>query len=95
MRLANAGPHDALVTVAGTDDLGLSPGAAVPAGAAAELESGNAAAIIGGALGDGAGAWRLSIAADAGTVSAMSLLPGPMGALSNLSGAERAPEPGM
>ena len=95
LRLANAGTADALVTVAGTDDLGA-PSASVvwvtvPAGTAVELpasalESGESTAIVSGALGDGAGAWRLSIGSDAATVSAMSLLPGPMGSLADLSG---------
>ena len=98
LRLANAGTADALVTVAGTDDLGAPSASAVwvavPAGTAVELpasalESGDAPAIVSGALGDGAGAWRLSIGSDAETVSAMSLLPGPMGSLADLSGPAR------
>ena len=95
LRLANAGTTDALVTVAGTDDLGAPSASAVwvavPAGTAVELtasalESGEAAAIVSGALGDGAGVWRLDIGSDTETVSAMSLLPGPMGSLTDLSG---------
>ena len=95
LRLANAGTTDALVTVAGTDDLGARSASAVwvevPAGTAVELtasalESGEAAAIVSGALGDGAGVWRLVIGSDTETVSAMSLLPGPMGSLADLSG---------
>ena len=98
LRLANAGTTDALVTVAGTDDLGAPSASAVwvavPAGTAVELtasalESGDAPAIVSGALGDGAGVWRLSIGSDAETVSAMSLLPGPMGSLADLSGPAR------
>ena len=95
LRLANPGTTDALVTVAGTDDLGAPSASAVwvavPAGTAVELtasalESGEAPAIVSGALGDGAGVWRLDIGSDTETVSAMSLLPGPMGSLADLSG---------
>ena len=95
LRLANAGTADAMVTVAGTDDLGAPSASAVrvavPAGTAVELpasalESGKSAAIVSGALGDGAGVWRLSIGSDAEAISAMSLLPGPMGSLADLSG---------
>ena len=61
----------------------------MPAGAAveltaAELESGDSEAIASGALGDGAGKWRLRVASE-GDLAVMGLLRSPMGHLSNLS----------
>ena len=96
LRLANPGPEPAAVTVAGVDDLGARSGlpvrVVVPAGGtveltAAELESGDAEAIVSGALGDGTGGWRLTLDADA-EVAAASLLAGPGGHLADVSGAD-------
>ena len=72
LRLVNPGAREATAIVAGTDDLGRSPGSevriVVGAGASrtlssAELESGGPQSE--GALGDGAGMWRLSVESDA------------------------------
>ena len=91
LRLVNPGPEAAAVTLTGRDDRGASPGRPVeltiPAGAArtytaAQLEDG--APDLTGALGDGAGKWRLAIASDR-PISAMSLLTSPTGHLTNLS----------
>ena len=93
LRLVNVGSEDAGVTITGVDDAGISPGSAVvvtvPARAsrtilAADLESGGEG--LTGALGDGAGKWRLRVDAD-GTVIAMNLMMNPTGHLTNLSGA--------
>ena len=90
LRLVNAGAEDAEVSVTGVDDQGRSPGGTVSLrvapGAArtltsAELEAGEG---ITGALGDGAGKWRLVVASPA-LVYAMSLLESPSGHLTNLS----------
>ena len=91
LRLINDGEGDAEVTVTGADDAG-GPGAApvsltLPGGtarvlSAQELERG--APGLTGALGDGRGKWRLSVAADR-PVQAMSLLESPTGHLANLS----------
>ena len=92
LRLVNAGDEPAAVTVTGHDDHGMSPGAGValtvPPGTsrsytAAELESG-AADGLQGALGDGAGKWRLTVTADR-SIAVMSLLSSPTGHLANLS----------
>ena len=93
LRLVNDGDAAAQVTIAGVDDRGA-PGrsavsATVPAGrsltlSAAQLESGEGSGIVGGALGDGAGKWRLAVASDR-PVEAMSLLRSPTGHLTNLS----------
>ena len=90
LRLANPGGEDARVTVAGTDSGGRVAGTVavtVPAGtartlSAADLETG--AAGLDGALGDGAGKWRLAVASDR-PVIVMSLLSSPTGHLTNLS----------
>ena len=97
LRLVNPGAEAATVRITGTDDDGQ-PGesavmAEVPAGAsltfsAEELESGNAPGLS-GALGDGAGKWRLRVESERDIV-AMSLLVTPTGHLANLS----APPPG-
>ena len=97
LRLVNRGAEDAEVTIEGIDDDGESPGSAVrltvPArGArtvtARELESGDArgesARDLDGALGDGAGKWRLVVTADR-DIDVMSLLASPTGHLTNLS----------
>ena len=97
LRLVNRGAEDAAVTIEGTDDSGESPGTAVrltvPArGArtvtARELESeearGESARDLDGALGDGAGKWRLAVTADR-DIDVMSLLASPTGHLTNLS----------
>jgi len=100
LRLLNPGGSDALVSVHGMDDAGLSPGEPVeirvPAGqalefTAAELEAGevtadspNPEATLEGALGDGTGKWRLAIESDREVV-VLSLLRSPTGHLTNLS----------
>ena len=96
LRLTNRGRKEAEVTIVGFDDRDASPGSdvvmRVPAGSsrtltAAELEAGG---DFEGALGDGAGKWRLTVNADR-AISAMSLLSSPTGHLTNLS---TAPERG-
>ena len=91
LRLVSPGMEDAVVTVTGVDDAGASPGSpvvlTVPAGAsrtltAAQLESGGEG--LTGALGEGAGKWRLRVQSDQ-PVLAMSLLSNPTGHLTNLS----------
>ena len=91
LRLVNPGDGPASVTIAGVDGLGASPGtevaATVPARAsvtlsAQALEAGGAG--FDGALGDGAGKWRLTVRADR-PILAMSLLSSPTGHLTNLS----------
>ena len=93
LRLVNRGQRPAEAVITGVDDRGQSPGGEVrvslAAGAARtigarELEIGGSG--LSGALGDGQGKWRLSIAAD-GPVQAMSLLNSPTGHLTNLSAA--------
>lgn len=96
LRLVNNGAEDARATIAGVDDAGVrgSPvGVTVPAGqaltfSAADLEAG--AAGLDGALGDGHGKWRLTVAAQPPLV-VMSLLASPSGHLTNLSTATRHP----
>lgn len=91
LRLINPGMTAAEVTITARDDHGDSHGGAVrltiPAGAArtytaAQLEEG--APDLAGALGDGAGKWRLAVDSDR-PISAMSLLASPTGHLTNLS----------
>ncbi|MYE50854.1 MAG: hypothetical protein F4X81_05250, partial [Gammaproteobacteria bacterium] len=93
LRLVNRGSGDATAMVTGADDRGVRPGGpvevSVPAGAAVELtaaalESGDSDAIASGALGDGAGKWRLRVESE-GDLAVMGLLRSPMGHLSNLS----------
>ena len=102
LRLVNAGAADVEAVVRGVDDRGRSPGGAVrvavPAGAArtlsaAQLESGVGPGIAAGALGDGAGKWRLAVTAD-GPIHAMSLLDSPTGTMTNLSTAPPRPDAG-
>ena len=109
LRLVNPGAEAAEVDIEGIDSAGDSPGTAVelsvPArGArtitARELESeaarGEALQDLVGALGDGAGKWRLVVKSDP-PIQVMSLLASPTGHLTNLStapGRTRA-EPAM
>ena len=102
LRLVNAGAADVEAVVRGVDDRGRSPGGAVrvavPAGAArtlsaAQLESGVGPGIVAGALGDGAGKWRLGVTAG-GPIHAMSLLDSPTGTMTNLSTAPPRPDAG-
>ena len=96
LRLVNRSSGEAEVTIDGTDDLGLRPGTTVhvrvPATdaaelTAAELESGEHAAIASGALGDGTGKWRLRVRSNrVGAV--LSLLSSPSGHLTNVSHAD-------
>ena len=100
LRLVNPGAGRAQVRIEGVDDSGASPGGAVrlevPAwGArtvsARALERGDG---VSGALGDGAGRWRLVVTADR-PIEVMSLLASAGGHLSNLStvpGTETAAE---
>ena len=91
LRLVNPSEEAAEVSIVGVDDRGESPGSEVTttiaAGAsrtftAAELESGGEE--LQGALGDGEGKWRLTVAS-AQPLVAMSLLSDPTGHLTNLS----------
>ena len=90
LRLINPGAQPAQVRIEGVDDAGESPGASVrlevPAQGARtvtahELESGEG---VNGALGEGAGKWRLIVTADQ-PIEVMSLLSSPTGHLTNLS----------
>ena len=95
LRLINASAEAAEVTIRGVDDAGTwSPELklSVPAGAvseytAATLESGDDG--FEGALGDGAGKWRLTVVSDR-PLTVMSLLESPTGHVTNLS---TAPQP--
>ena len=90
LRLVNPGAASATVTITGTDDAGASPGGAVTvsldAGAARTLSAQalETGAGVAGALGDRAGKWRLSVAADQPILVA-SLLRSPTGHVTNLS----------
>ena len=94
LRVMNDSDAAAIVRVTGVDDAGMRSGEVrltVPAREArtleaADLEAGDAA--FEGALGDGAGKWRLAVASDV-PVSVMSLLRSPGGHLTNLSTATR------
>ena len=90
LRLINPGGEDASVTIQGVDDRGASPGGLVRAIVRAgselvlnsdDLESG---AGLDGALGDGTGKWRLSVASEQ-PLKVMSLMESPTGHLTNLS----------
>ena len=90
LRLINPTAEDAEVVMTGVDDDGASPGTAVvidlPAGESAtlrppDLETG---AGLDGALGDGAGKWRLAVTS-VRPIVVMSLLLSPTGHLTNLS----------
>ena len=94
LRLVNPGAEPAAVRIEKIDDAGASPGTAVEvtvAGGASRtltsqaLESG--AGLV-GALGDGAGKWRLAVTSDE-PVLVMSLLSSPTGHLTNLSSVPR------
>ncbi len=96
LRLVNHSSSDAELLIDGTDDLGLRPGstvqALVPATdavelTAAELESGEADAIMSGALGDGAGQWRLRVKSNR-IAAVLSLLSSPGRHVTNLSYAD-------
>ena len=91
LRVVNRSDAEAAVTITGLDDASEAGDGAVgftlPAGAARmleapELESGGD--DLEGALGDGVGKWRLTIASDR-PVAVMSLLRSPTGHLTNLS----------
>ena len=91
LRLVNPGTVATVVEIVGTDDMGARGGPVsveVPPGlsltfTAAELESGNAPGLT-GALGDGAGKWRLTVTSGE-PLAVMSLLSSPTGHLTNLS----------
>ena len=94
LRLVNPGAEPAQVRIEGIDDAGESPGTAVEVTVAGggsrtltsqALESG--AGLV-GALGDGAGKWRLAVTSDE-PVLVMSLLSSPTGHLTNLSSEPR------
>ena len=92
LRLINANAQDAEVTISAVDDSGAqAPGGTVtltvPSGAARaisarQLEAGDAA--LRGRLGNGAGKWRLSVAASRPIV-VMSLQTSPTGGMTNIS----------
>ncbi len=94
LRLANNGDEPAMATITGVDDAGATSEpltATVPAGealtlTAAQLEDGGEG--LEGALGDGDGKWRLTVAFD-NPLTVMSLLESPAGHLSNLSATAR------
>ena len=94
LRLINSGREPATLRIRGIDDQGVSSGAAtvsIPAGAtreftAPELEAGTG---ITGALGDGAGRWRLVLESEDHLV-VVNLLENPAGYLANLSAVPRA-----
>ena len=91
LRLVNPASEPVSVTITGVDDTGASPGDTVILSlgphasrtlSAHELETGEG--LSAGALGDGAGKWRLNVAADHPILVA-SLLRSPTGDLANLS----------
>ena len=91
LRLINPGTDAAAITITGHDDRGRSAGGPVrvtvqPGAAqtytAAQLEEGGG--DLSGALGDGAGKWRLAVSSDR-PISVMSLLSSRTGHLTNLS----------
>ena len=93
LRLINPGAAAAAVTIEGIDDDGASPGGAVrlslPARAsrmvtAEELETGDGEGLS-GALGDGAGRWRLVVTADRPIAVMNLLVSSSSGAMTNLS----------
>ena len=93
LRLVNPGAAAAAVTIEGIDDDGASPGGAVrlslPARAsrmvtAEELETGDGEGLS-GALGDGAGRWRLVVTADRPIAVMNLLVSSSSGAMTNLS----------
>ena len=96
LRLANLSDQEAAVTISGLDDRGQPGGESgvsltLPANAARrvnseELETGGAG--LDGNIGDGAGKWRLTVAADR-RILVMSLMDTPTGHLSNLSAPNR------
>ena len=98
LRLINPGDAPADLTIEGVDDAGeagesavaltLAPGASRSVSARA-LESGEGEGLA-GALGDGAGKWRLRVTA-ARPIRVMSLLASPTGHLTNLSAAPGRP----
>ena len=93
LRLTNRGAQALRADIIGIDDTGAAPGGMVSVEiaaqasvslTAAELESGGSHLL--GALGDGAGQWRLRIAS-AGDLAVMNLVETSDGRLANLSGA--------
>ena len=94
LRLANNGDEPAMATITGVDDAGAASEpvtVTVPAGealtlTAAQLEDGGEG--LEGALGDGDGMWRLTVAFD-NPLTVMSLMESPAGHLSNLSATAR------
>ena len=93
LRLTNRGAQALRADIIGIDDTGAAPGGMVSVEiaahasvllTAAELEAGGSHLL--GALGDGAGQWRLRIASD-GDLAVMNLVETSDGRLANLSGA--------
>ena len=93
LRLTNRGAQALRADIIGIDDTGAAPGGMVSVEIAAhasvsltatELEAGGSHLL--GALGDGAGQWRLRIASD-GDLAVMNLVETSDGRLANLSGA--------
>ena len=98
LRLVNSGDRDANVTIRGIDDAGAGSAGSVELSiaadsalslTAAQLESGGKG--FDGALGDGAGKWRLRLTADA-PIGVMSLLESPTGNFTNLSALPPPPD---
>ena len=92
LRLINPGDEPATVTIRGIDDGGGAEGRearlSIPPGGtrtltSRELESGDSVGLS-GALGDGEGKWRLSVASNH-PIQVMSLIESPTGHLTNLS----------
>ena len=97
LRIINPSDSATQVSITGVDDDGLSPGSpvnvSVPGSASLELtsielESGNSALIDSGALGNGAGKWRLKIASSE-PVRIMSVLMNPSGHVTNTTSSLR------
>ena len=101
LRIINDGTDHAPVTIEARDDAGRSPGTpvrlGVPGGStrtltAEQLESGDGDRDLEGALGDGAGKWRLTVTSSQ-PISVMSLMQSPKDHLTNLSTAPRPTAP--
>jgi len=95
IRFVNTSNQAGSITVSGVDDAGFAgPGGEVTFSIAAlsatefsaiDLEQGNQASGLSGALGNGIGKWRLTVSSDV-DLQVMSLLQTPTGFLTNLSG---------
>lgn len=99
LRLENRGTDPAIVSIAGIDDHGASPGSGVELSLAGgqtrtltapELEAGSL--DFDGDIGDGAGKWQLNVESDA-PIGVMNLMANPTGHLTNLSSVAAEPAP--